>query len=72
MELVSRHYGAECTRTNVFHSGPHQTIADVVYVTSGWVNRVKVRMLHCSVRNIPPIEFEVAQDAALVAEPEPL
>jgi transposase InsO family protein len=45
-------------KNNPFHSGPFKTIADIEYVTMGWVDWYNNRRLHSTLDNIPPAEFE--------------
>lgn len=72
METVNGLNKAECIRTTVFHDGPYRTIADVEYITAGWVDWYKNRRLHGSLGNVPPIEYEQAHYAALNREPQPV
>ena len=67
METINGLYKAECIRTTVFHDGPYKTIADVEYATAGWVDWYNNRRLHCSLGNVPPVEYEQAHYAALRA-----
>jgi transposase InsO family protein len=55
----------------VFHDGPYKTIADVEYVTSGWVDWYNNRRLHGSLGMVTPTEFEDTYHAALTREPQP-
>jgi len=70
MESVIGLYKTECIRTTVFHAGPYQTLADIEYATSGWVDWYNQRRLHGSLNMHSPVEYEAAHYAALNAEPQ--
>ncbi len=72
MESINGLYQAECIRTTVFHDGPYTTIADIEYATAGWVDWHNKRRLHSTLGNVPPIEYEQANYAALTREPQPV
>ncbi len=45
MESIIGLYKTECIRTTIFHAGPYRTIADVEFVTAGWVDWYNQRRL---------------------------
>jgi transposase InsO family protein len=72
METINGLYKTECIRTDVFHTGPVKTLADVEYATAGWVEWYNNRRLHSTLGMVPPIEYEHAHYAALNRESEPV
>ena len=72
METINGLCKAECIRATVFHNGPYQTIADVEYATTGWVDWYNNRRLHASLAMSTPVEYEQAHYAALNPEPQPV
>ncbi len=71
MECINGLYKTECIRTDVFHTGPYKTIADVEYATAGWVDWYNQRRLHSTLGMIPPTEYETSHYAALNRELQP-
>jgi hypothetical protein len=49
-------FKAECIRTDVFHTGPYKTIADVEYAFAGWVDWYNNRRLHSTLGMVRPTE----------------
>ena len=68
MECLIGLYKTECINTNLFHSGPYKTIADIEYATMAWVDWYNNRRLHSTLGMIPPAEFEQAHYAALTPQ----
>jgi transposase InsO family protein len=71
MESINGLFKTECFRTDVFHTGPYKTIADVEYAVAGWVDWYNNRRLHSTLGMIPPAEHEQAHYAALNRELQP-
>ena len=71
METINGLFKTECIRTDVFHSGPYKTIADVEYAVAGWVDWYNNRRLHSTLGMVPPAEHEQAHYAALDRELQP-
>lgn len=71
MESIIGLFKTECIRTTVFHCGPYNSLADVEYATSGWVDWYNNRRLHSSIGMVPPIEFEQAHYTALDLQIQP-
>jgi hypothetical protein len=63
-------FKTECIRATVFHAGPYRNVADVEWVTAGWVDSYNNRRLHSSLDYLTPEEFEHAHYAALNREPQ--
>ena len=65
-------FKTECIRTTVFHAGPYRNVADVEWVTAGWVDSYNNGRLHSSLDYLTPEEFEHAHYAALNRELQPV
>jgi transposase InsO family protein len=72
MESIIGLYKTEAIATDVFHTGPLKTLADVEYTTAGWVDWWNHRRLHSSLGQNPPSEYEQDYYAALNREPQPV
>jgi putative transposase len=72
MESIIGLFKTEAITTTVFHHGPHKTLADIEYATTGWVDWYNHRRLHGSLGMLTPVEFEQAHYAALNPEPQPV
>jgi transposase InsO family protein len=72
MESIIGLFKTEAIATDVFHTGPYKTLADVEYATAGWVDWWNHRRLHSSLGQIPPAEYEQDYYAALNREPQPV
>jgi transposase InsO family protein len=70
--LMETIIGLFIIRTAVFHDGPHKTLADVEYATTGWVDWYNNRRLHGPIGMVPPVEYEQAHCAALKPEVQPV
>jgi putative transposase len=73
MESVISLFKTECIRTTVFHADAdaYRGLADVEWVTAGWVDWYN-RRLHSSLNYLTPEEFEQAHYAAISREPRPV
>lgn len=70
MESINGLYKTECIRTTVFHTGAYRTLADVEWVTAGWVDWYNSKR-HSSLGYLTPNEYETAHYATLTLEPSP-
>jgi transposase InsO family protein len=71
MESIIGLFKTEAIATTVFHAGPYKTLADVEYVTAGWVDWYNHRRLHSSLGMLTPDEFEQAHYAANQQQVQP-
>jgi putative transposase len=72
MESIIGLYKTECVGTDVFHDGPHRTLADVEFATAGWTSWYNNSRLHTSLGMDTPVEAEQAHYAALTLEARPV
>jgi transposase InsO family protein len=64
METIIGLFKTECIATNVFHTGPYKTLADIEYATAGWIDWYNHRRLHSSLGMLTPAEYEQAHYAS--------